>query len=107
MRIEATWTLSAAHVGDQPCAIRERRFYLGAATAQAISDDDVILGGVCPACILAGPEHMAGELERRASWSRLQADEDEEIASEGFGDARRSMNFWHLKRHSVRRFTPR
>jgi hypothetical protein len=86
MRIDVTWTICEAHAGDQPCAICEKPFWLGPATAQAISDDDVILGEVCPACLLAGPEHMADQLERRAMWSRLQAEEDEVFAGEDFGD---------------------
>ena len=86
MRIEVVWTLVPAHTGDQPCAICRKRFWLGAAAALAISDSDVLLGNVCPACLHAGPEHMADELEQRARWRRLQAKEDESVAAEPFGD---------------------
>ena len=86
MRVEMTWTVSAEHVGDQPCAICGRRFWLGPATAYAVSDRGVLVGEVCPACLEGGPGHMAGELERRVEWSRLQAEEDEAFASEPFED---------------------
>ena len=86
MRVEVVWTVSPAHVGDQPCAICRNRFWLGPAAAVAVSDDDVLLGEVCPACLQGGPKHMRDELERRARWSRLQADQDEKLASEPFSD---------------------
>ena len=86
MRVEVAWTMSPAHMGDQPCAICRNRFWLGPAMAVAVSDGEAVLGEVCPACLLAGPEHMRDELERRARWSRLQAEEDEALAAEPFGD---------------------
>ncbi len=86
MRVDVTWTACEAHAGDQPCAICSRRFYLGAAAAQAVSDGGILLGEVCPVCLAGGPEHMAAELERRARWSRLEAEEAEAFASEPFGD---------------------
>ena len=84
MRVEVTWTACREHVGDQPCANCGGRFWLAAATAYAVSDRGILLGEVCPACIAAGPEHMATELERRARWSRMVAAQDEEFASESF-----------------------
>ena len=42
-------------------------------------------GGV-PACLHAVPEDMRAELEQRARWSRLQAEEDEALAAEPFGE---------------------
>jgi hypothetical protein len=87
MRVEVVWTVSSADVGEQSCAICGGRFWLGSATAQAVSDSEgAVLGEVCPACLSAGPEHMTRELELRARWSRLQAEWDEAIAAEPFSE---------------------
>ena len=86
MRIVLERTLIAGDVGEQRCSIRRRKFWLGAASALAVSDGDVLLGEVCPACLEGGAEHMEAELETRARWSRWIADLDERLATEGFDE---------------------
>lgn len=86
MRIVLERTLIAGDVGEQRCAICQRKFWLGAATAFAISDTDMLLGETCPSCIERGAEHMEDELQSRARWSRWVADADEDLADEGFDD---------------------
>jgi hypothetical protein len=84
LRIVLERTLIAGDVGEQRCAICRRKFWLGAATAFAISDTDMLLGETCPRCIERGAEHMEAELQSRARWSRWVADADEVLADEGF-----------------------
>jgi len=78
--------LSAGDVGEQRCAICERKFWLGPATAYAISDDNVLLGETCPACLESGPQEMERELEWHARMSRWVAAQKEEFAREGFSE---------------------
>ena len=86
MRIEISRTRDDQTPGERDCAICRDVFYLGEATAWAISDTNVLLGEVCPACLERGSEYIEGKLEDRARLSRAIADEDEWIASEGVED---------------------
>jgi hypothetical protein len=86
MRIVLERTLLAGDVGEQRCAICRLKFWLGAATAFAVSDTDTLLGETCPSCIERGAEHMAAELQSRARWSRWVAEMDEVLAEEGFDE---------------------
>lgn len=86
MRIEISRTRDDQPPGERGCAICRDVFYLGEATAWAISDANVLLGEVCPACLERGAEYIEDKLENRARLSRAIADEDERIAGEGVED---------------------
>jgi hypothetical protein len=86
MRIALERTLIADDVGEHRCSVCRRKFWLGAASALAVSDGDVLLGETCPACLEGGAEHMQAELETRARWSRWIAEQDERLAGEGFDE---------------------
>jgi hypothetical protein len=86
MRVEVAWTPEADYGRDLPCGVCGERFWIGPALAVAVTDGGVLMGEVCPVCLEGGPERMTRELERRAAWSRMQAEEAEEAASEPFGD---------------------
>jgi hypothetical protein len=87
VRITLKRTLAADDVGEGRCEICDRTFWLGSVTAWAISDNNVLIGVACPACLEAGVAHIERCLEDSARWSRLTAEEDERIASEGVSDA--------------------
>lgn len=70
---------------ERDCGICRNVFWLGEATAWAITDSNILLGEVCPAC-LEGASHIEAKLDERARWSRMVAAEDEGIASEGVRD---------------------
>jgi hypothetical protein len=59
---------------------------LGEATAWAITDDNALIGEVCPACLEGGASHIEAKLEQRARLSRVIAEQDERIASESVED---------------------
>jgi len=61
-------------------------FYLGEATAWAITEDNTLLGEVCPACLEGGASYIEAKLEERARLSRVIAEQDERIAEEGVED---------------------
>jgi hypothetical protein len=84
VRIVLKRTLSADDLGEGPCSICKRKFCLGPVTAWAISDSEILLGEICPACLEGGTERMERELRWRAYWSRQTADQDERLAAEGF-----------------------
>ncbi len=86
MRIILERTLDAGDVGEHRCSICRRKFWLGAATALAVSDGDVLLGETCPACLEGGAERMEAELQRRTRWSGWVAELDERLATEGFDE---------------------
>ena len=86
MRVEISRTRDDQIPRERDCAICRDVFYLGEATAWAISDANVLLGEVCPACLERGAEYIEGKLEDRAHLSRAIADEDERIATEGVKD---------------------
>jgi hypothetical protein len=84
LRVELTRTLSGDDVGQQRCAICERAFILGAATAWALSESGLALGKVCPSCLESGPEGICARLARRAAWSRRIAEQDAGFVEEGW-----------------------
>jgi hypothetical protein len=59
----------------------------GAGTAGwAITDDNTLIGEVCPACLEGGASYIEAKLEARARLSRVIAEQDERIASESVED---------------------
>ncbi len=84
MRIVLKRTLSGDDMGEMRCGICSRQFWLGACTADAVSERNVHLGEVCPACIEGGVEHMQWWLDESARWSARIAEQDAEHAAEGF-----------------------
>ena len=75
MRLIIKQTSCDEVVGRARCAICSGRFHLGPATCEAISDDGVNLGQVCPRCLEGGAEVIHERLEQTAM-------EAEEIAEE-------------------------
>ena len=59
---------------------------MGEATAWAISNANTLIGEVCPACLESGAPHIEAKLDERARLSRVIAEQDEQIASEGVED---------------------
>ncbi len=99
MKIVLKRTLCVDDIGEQRCAICRRDFYLGPATAFAISDDGLVLGEVCPRCLEGGVEKMQAELDSNAHISRAQAIEDQRYADEGFaGEAPSLAEYKMLER---------
>src|SRR5829696_371666 len=72
--------------GERDCGICRDVFWLGEATAWAITDDNTLIEEVCPACLERGASHIEAKLEERARLSRVIAEQDERIASEGVED---------------------
>jgi hypothetical protein len=86
MRIKLMRTRDWQEPGDEKCSLCSQPFYLGEVSPVAVSDHDVEIGEICPACIAAGPERMEARMEARAEFSRESADEAERIAAEGVDD---------------------
>jgi hypothetical protein len=72
--------------GERDCAICRDVFWLGEATAWAITDANALIGEVCPACLEGGAAHIEAKLDERARLSRVIAEQDEQNASEGVED---------------------
>lgn len=72
--------------GERTCGICEKAFPLLEATLWAVSDENILLGEMCPCCLEGGSERIQAHLDKRARIARLEADEVEEIASEGVGE---------------------
>jgi hypothetical protein len=79
MQIRIARTREDQEPGKRDCGICRNVFWLGEATAWAITDDNALIGEVCPAC-------LEGKLEERARLSRVIAEQDERIASESVED---------------------
>ena len=88
MQIRISRTREDQQPGERDCAICRNEFWLGEATAWAITDDNALIGEVCPACLEGGASHIEAKLEERARarLSRVIAEQDERIASESVED---------------------
>jgi hypothetical protein len=86
MQIRIARTREDQEPGQRDCAICREVFWLGEATAWAITDDNALIGEVCPACLEGGASHIEAKLEERARLSRVIAEQDERIASESVED---------------------
>ena len=86
MQIRISRTREDQEPGERDCAICRNEFWLGEATAWAITDDNALIGEVCPACLEGGASHREAKLEERARLSRVIAEQDERIASESVED---------------------
>ena len=87
MQIRIARTREDQEPGERDCAICRDVFWLGEATAWAITDDNTLIGEVCPACLEGGASYIGGaKLEERARLSRVIAEQDERIASESVED---------------------
>jgi hypothetical protein len=51
MQIRIARTREDQEPGERDCAICRNVFWLGEATAWAITDDNALIGEVCPACL--------------------------------------------------------
>jgi hypothetical protein len=98
MRIVLKRTLSNDDMGEMYCGICSGGFWLGACTADAVSERNVHLGHVCPSCVERGVEHMKAELEERARRSARIAAEDAEHAAEGFTEVPALEEFLMLEK---------
>jgi hypothetical protein len=86
MRITLQQTGIQGDVGEQKCCICRRRFHLGPAMCQAVDESNVLYGNVCPACVEQGPEHIRGELQYHAWWTRVIAEQETAAANEEVTD---------------------
>jgi hypothetical protein len=86
MQVRIARTREDQEPGERDCAICRNVFWLGEATAWAITQDNTLIGEVCPACLEGGAPHIEAKLEERARLSRVIAEQDERIASEGVED---------------------
>jgi hypothetical protein len=86
MQIRIARTREDQEPGERDCAICRNVFWLGEATAWAITHDNALIGEVCPACLEGGASHIEAKLEQRARLSRVIAEQDERIASESVED---------------------
>ncbi len=86
MRVRIARTREDQEPGERDCAICRDVFWLGEATAWAITEDNTLIGEVCPACLEGGASHIQGKLDERARLSRVIAEQDERFASEGVED---------------------
>ena len=86
MQIRIARTREDQEPGERDCGICRNVFWLGEATAWAITDDNTLIGEVCPACLEGGASHIEAKLEERARLSRVIAEQDERIASESVED---------------------
>jgi hypothetical protein len=86
MQIRIARTREDQEPGQRDCAICRDVFWLGEATAWAITDDSTLIGEVCPACLEGGASHIEAKLEERARLSRVIAEQDERFASESVED---------------------
>lgn len=86
MRVRIARTREDQKPGQRDCAICRDVFWLGEATAWAITDANTLIGEVCPACLEGGASHIEAKLDERARLSRVIAEQDEQIASEGVED---------------------
>ena len=62
MQIRIARTREDQEPGERDCGICRNVFWLGEATAWAITDDNALIGEVCPACLEGGASHI----ERRS-----------------------------------------
>jgi hypothetical protein len=60
----------------------------------AVSEKNVLLGEVCPACLKAGPEAMERRLKLRAVVAEQAAEEKRGIADEGVSDCPTLDELW-------------
>jgi hypothetical protein len=86
MRVRIARTREDQEPGERDCAICRDVFWLGEATAWAITDANALIGEVCTACLEGGAAHIEAKLEERARLSRVIAEQDEQNASEGVED---------------------
>ena len=86
MQIRIARTREDQEPGERDCAICRNVFWLGEATAWAITHDNALIGEVCPACLEGGASYIEAKLEARARLSRVIAEQDERIASESVED---------------------
>src|SRR5829696_1210280 len=86
MQIRIARTREDQKPGERDCTICRDVFWLGEATAWAITDENALIGEVCPACLEGGASHIEAKLEERARLSRVIAEQDERIASESVED---------------------
>jgi hypothetical protein len=86
VRITLQQTGSKDDLGQARCCICPRRFYLGPATCFAISEKNILMGEVCPSCVERGAAYIEDQLEAKARWSALIAEQAAEIAEEGITD---------------------
>src|SRR5215208_3423904 len=86
MRVRIARTREDQEPGERDCAICRDVFWLGEATAWAITDANALIGEVCPACLEGGAAHIEAKLDERARLSRVIAEQDEQNASEGVED---------------------
>jgi hypothetical protein len=86
MQIRIARTREDQEPGERDCGICRDVFWLGEATAWAITEDGTLIGEVCPACLEGGASHIEAKLEERARLSRVIAEQDERIASESVED---------------------
>ena len=86
MQIRIARTREDQKPGERDCGICRDVFWLGEATAWAITEDNTLIREVCPACLEGGASHIEAKLEERARLSRVIAEQDERIASESVED---------------------
>jgi hypothetical protein len=86
MRIRIARTREDQKPGERNCAICQDVFWLGEATAWAITDANALILEVCPACLEGGASHIEAMLEEWARLSRVIVEQDERIASESVED---------------------
>src|SRR5215207_7784439 len=86
MQIRIARTREDQEPRERDCTICRDVFWLGEATAWAITDENTLIGEVCPACLEGGASHIEAKLEERARLSRVIAEQDERIASESVED---------------------
>jgi len=82
MRVFLAPTREYQEPGEIQCSFCKERFPLGEATLWAVSESNILLGEVCPACVSAGAGYIQEILDRRAYFSHAIADEAEGIALE-------------------------
>jgi len=79
MQIRIARTREDQEPGERDCGICRNVFWLGEATAWAITDDNTLIGEVCPACLEGGASHIEAKLEERARLSRVIAEQDDRL----------------------------
>jgi hypothetical protein len=82
MQIELVQVHTPEDMSRTNCCACGLLFEPDPAIAMLLSDARVAYGVVCPRCISGGSEHLEERMRQRAHWSRLEAEEMEQIASE-------------------------
>ena len=86
VRVELLQATAPNELVRVDCCVCGLLYEQGPALALLISDTGAAAGLVCPKCLEQGAEHIEKKIQRDAEYSRMIADEAEQLASEVIED---------------------